>query len=549
MVSDASGALHELPEPTLLATILVAVEADRHRLVNRLSGGSDEEIEAVASLFWPLIVLPGRQTPEVAIFDGTGVWARSFRYTVLPSMDHVSGLLGGGIPAIEFLERARSLMPHFAQDPGTEVLNIEGFLPVDPPLLFGILSHSDVRNDPQTPHAGFLPARHEMTWYQDTVSQMFRWLDRFDGDLQTLRGVRDQIQLLLSETEGRLDAEDLRLQAERRERVQQAEAQSEQEIGAIQARYRALIQPHVAVLRRAHAAIAHAEASAATADALAFRATHRRTSGDAHHLRRKQAEAAIRRANLEAGEARNEIERIHAAERQDTERAIQAAGQVEQGYARVLGDHELFRDELSAAGLDLLQAVDGQMAARSAQKNLLAGYFIPVPSLAGVRVVWFPLWMATLRGSRGIRQIVFPPMQVRGEMRWGGALKQALGGVVLPVEPRTAEFDKVLRTTMEDALRRDPWLSTATQELTRAADVLVDPDVLHRLQQGLRDLAREGWITPKQEKSFLAVYVGRSQRRAGAPEGSPAPVPVGVTGQGYSPAATTGGSSEQAPPH
>jgi hypothetical protein len=535
MVSGDDGALHELPEPTLLATILIAVEADRHRIVNRLAGGADEEIEAVASVYWPLIVLPGRQAPEVAIFDGTGVWTRAFRYTILPPMENVTPLLAADLAPAEFLDRMRRLMPYFAQDTGTEVLNVEGFLPIDPPLLFDILSHSDVRSDPQTPHAGFLPSRREMTWYQDTVGQMFRWLDRFDSDLQTLRGVRDRFHGLISDIERRLDAEYVRLHAESLERAQQAAAQSEQEIAAIQTHYRARIQPHVATLRRTHAVIAHAETSAATADTLAFRATYRRTAGDVHHARKKHAEATIRQANLEAAEARQEIERIHAAERADSERALVNAGQVEQHYARALGDHELFRDELSAAGVELLHAVDGQIAARSAQKNLLAGYFLPVPNLANVSVVWFPLWLATLRGSRGVRQLVFPPMQVLEQKGWGGALKQALGGVVLPVEPRTAQFDKVLRTTMEDALRRDAWLSTATQELTRAADVLVDPDVLHRLQQGLRDLGRQGWITPKQEKSFLAVYVGRAQRRAGLPEGITAPIPVGASSDRLAP--------------
>jgi hypothetical protein len=548
MVAGDDGALQELPEPTLLATILVAVEADRHRIVNRLAGGADEEIEAVASVFWPLIVLPGRQEPEVAIFDGTGVWTRAFRYTILPGMDNVTALLAGEIAPTEFLDRMRRAMPHFAQDMGTEVLNVEGFLPIDPPLLFDVLSHSDVRSDPQTPHAGFLPSRREMSWYQDTVGQMFRWLDRFDGDLQTLRGVRDQFQTRISEMEHRLDAEYARLQGEALERTQQAAAQSEQEIAAIQSQYRARIQPHVATLRKTQAVVVHSETSAATADTLSFRATHRRTAGEAHHTRKKQAESAIRQANLEAAEARKEIEQLHAAERADTERAIVNAGQVEQKYAKALADHELFRDEFSAAGVELLHAVDGQIAARSAQKNLLAGYFLPVPNLANVKVVWFPLWLATLRGSRGIRQLVFPPMQVLEQKGWGSALKQALGGVVLPVEPRTAQFDKVLRTTMEDALRRDAWLSTATQELTRAADVLVDPDVLHRLQQGLRDLGRQGWITPKQEKSFLAVYVGRAQRKAGQPEGSTAPVPVGASSDRFTPPRPSGASPPPPPP-
>jgi hypothetical protein len=548
MVSDEAGGVRELPEPTLLATILVAVEADRRGLLHRLSGRGEEEIEGIANLFWPLVVLPGRSEPQVAIFDGTGVWRRAFRYTLLPNLDQLPAMLEGNLPPAEYLDRMRKVLPDLAHDPGAEVLNVEGFLPIDPPLLFDVLSQSDFRSDPQSPHAGFLPARHDMGWYHETVAQMYRWLDRFDADIEKLKGVRERIHGILEETERRFDVEYGRLEAESRERVREATAQADAEITELENNHRARIQQHVARIRQAQAVIARAETSAATADTLSFRATHRRTQEEAHALRRNQAEAQVRKANREGAESRKEIERIHAQERMDLEHAIGKVTQIEQRFARALADWELFRDEFSATGTDLLQAMDGQVAARSAQKNLLAGYFLPVASLSSVRVVWFPLWTATLRGPAGIRQLVFPPMRVRAEKRLGGALKQLFGGVVLPVEPRTAQFDKVLRTTMEDALRKDTWLSAATQELTRAADVLVDPDVLDRLQIGLRSLGREGWITPRQEESFLAAYVERSRRRAGEAPGSRAPVPKGALSEPYKPPEPSNRTADEGPP-
>jgi hypothetical protein len=535
MVSDEAGGVHELPEPTLLATILVAVEADRRSLLHRIAGRGEEEIEGVANLYWPLVVLPGRSQPLVAVFDGTGVWKRSFRYTLLPNLEQVPTILEGNLPPAEYLDRMRKVLPLLAHDPGAEVLSVEGFLPIDPPLLFDVLSQSDYRNDPQSPHAGFLPARHDLRWYQETVEKMYRWLDRFDADIEKLRSVRERTQGILQETEGRFAAEYARVEAESRERVREAAAQADAEIVELQNHHRARIQQHVSKIRQAQAAIVHAETSAATADTLSFRATHRRTQGEVHAQRRRQAEARVRSANREGAESRKEIERIHAQERADIEHAVGKVTQVEQRFARTLADWELFRDEFSAAGTDLLQALDGQVAARSSQKNLLAGYFLPVANLSSVRVVWFPLWVATLRGPAGLRQLVFPPMRVRAEKPLAGALRQLFGGVVLPVEPRTAQFDTVLRTTMEDALRKDTWLSAATQELTRAADVLVDSDVLERLQIGLGALGREGWITPRQEESFLAAYVQRSQRKAGEAGVSRAPIPKGVMSEPFKP--------------
>ncbi len=549
MSADAQGRLEELPEPTLLATILVAVEADRRRLLNQLSGRGDEEIEAVANLFWPLIVLPGRKDPEVAIFDGTGVWRRAFRYTRPPSLDAVGKLLVEPPPPKLFLERARALVPQFAHDPGSEVLTVEGFLPVDPPLLFDVLSHSEFRSDPQSPHAGFLPARHDVRWYGDIVSEMYRWLDRFDSDLGALGDARGRVEATLARMDGVIQEEYDRLLTESRTRVAEAVARSEAETVQIHRRHRDEIQRQLATIRTAQAKIVHGEKSMATAETLAFRASHRRKEGEPHTARRREAENAVHNAHRDAAEARQSIERIHAEERADLERSLAGVAQVERQYAQALADHELFRDEFRSGGADFLQAIDGQIAARSAQKNLLAGYFLPMPSLAGVRVIWFPLWVATLRGARGLRQLVFPPMQVRAEKRLSGALKQFFGGVVLPVEPRTARFEKVLRTTMEDALRNDPWLSAATQELTRASDVLVDPDVLGRLKEGLVDLSRGGWVTKKQEESFLTAYADRAQRRArrGTPPGAELPPTSAVPTAGRDAGDATSGEPPDPP--
>ncbi len=528
MIADKSGGMHELEEPAVLATILIAVENDRRALRNRFAGGFDEEIDAVAQLFWPLLVMHGGPDGGAAIFDGTGVWKRTFRYTLLPSVDGVRPLLDASKPPNEYLTQMRALTPYFSRDPGAEVLTVEGFLPLDPPLLFDVLSQSRFRSDPQSAHAAFLPARHKVEWYEEVVRQMRQWLDRFESDLRTLGDLRGQIDTILKETRGRLEQQ---YRAEREageQRVNAVLAQVEEELAHLERSHRADIRQYLDVIRRGQSAVAHHETAIATSDTLAFRANTRRTDASPHEARGKQARAEIRTHSRQVAESRRQIEQIHARQRADEERVIGKAVDAERANAKRYSDLELFHDEYATAGVDILQAIDGQIAARSTQKNLLEGYFLPLPSLATVSVVWFPLWAATLRGSRGVRQVVFPPMQVRTGLGPLGALKKLFGGIVLPLEPRTEQFDKVLRPTMEEALSRDPWLSSATQELTRAADVLVDPDVLDRLRTGLGALAREKWITHKQEAEFLEVYVERARRRSGGGPAPPGQVPPGA---------------------
>ena len=197
MVADKSGGTHELPEPTLLATILIAAENDRRAILHRFAGGFDEEIDAVANLFWPFLVVHDGPKSAAAIFDGTGVWRRTFRYTLLPSVDGVRPLLDATLAPAPYLAQMRNLTPYFSRVPGAAVLTVEGFLPLDPPLLFDVLSQSQFRADPQSAHAGFLPARHHVEWYDSVVQEMRKWLVRFETDLRTLSDVRTRIDAIV----------------------------------------------------------------------------------------------------------------------------------------------------------------------------------------------------------------------------------------------------------------------------------------------------------------------------------------------------------------
>ena len=548
MVTEASGAVHELPEPQLLATLLIAAETDRRGILNRMAANFEEEIDAVANLFWPFLVVQGGGEAGAAIFDGTGVWKRTFRYTVMPPVEGVQPLLDRTLAPADFLAKMRALTPYFGQDLGSEVLTVEGFLPLDPPLLFDVLSQSKFQTDPQSPHAGFLPARHKVEWYGEVVQQMHQWLERFESDLRTLGDIRAKVGATVQEMQGRLDEQYRKQEEGSRQRAQAALVQAEAEVAGLEQTHHADIRRHLEKIRKAQAVVAHSETAVSTAETLGFRATHRRADAGPHLARGKQAQAAIRDANRQIAEGRRSIEKIHELQRAEQDRALDRVAEVEKANAQGLAAVELLRDEFSAASADLLQSIDGQVAARSTQRNVLSGYFLPLPSLASVRVVWFPLWMATLRGPKGLRQIVFPPMQVRTAVGIGGALKRLLGGIVLPLEPRTAQFDKVLRPTMEEALSRDPWLSAATQELTRAADVLVDPDVLQRLQEGLGDLKRQGWISRKQEEDFLRAYTDRAGRRTAAGVAGPGPVPVGAKGEGIPGPGSGAGPSQTKPP-
>ena len=525
LTRDPTGTIRELPEPVVLATILCAVETERSRLAQVLSTAGGEEIEAVSSLFWPLLILPSPDPKFVAIFDGTGVWRRTFRYTLVPPTSELQSFLGKPLPPAELLGHMRGMVEYFGRDPGAQVLTVEGFLPVDPPLLFEVLSHVEFRSEPQSPHAGFLPARHEVAWYHSTVQEMQRWLDRFGEDLKLLETIRDQVQKVAEATLKDLDARYAATQAAHEARLTAAHAEIDSGSVSIHETTRKAVSEQLGVLRHGHSTIARQRISAATADTLTSRAINRQVDAGPHQVRERTATAEMRAANQAIRDARRRIEALHASERDQLEALAQRLAVLEQQDSEELASQELFRDEFNSVSTDLVAALNGQMAARMTQRNLLAGYFLPLTSLESIRIVWFPLWLATLRSPRGIRQLVFPPMQVRQGGGISHALKSLFGGVVLPLEPRTAHFDKVLRQNMEEALRKDTWFGHVSQEITRAADVLADPDVLERLGTGLQELRRSGWLTEKHVRRFLEAYSGHLAARARSPPSAPTAAP------------------------
>ena len=533
-VTERSGETHELNEQMLLATILIAVENNRRGILHRVAAGFEEEIDAVANLFWPFLLVHAGPEGRTAIFDGTCVWRRTLRYTRMPPMVGIQPLLDRTRSPEDYLSRMKALAPHFVRDAGAEVLTVEGFLPLDPPLLFDVLTQSRYRGDPQAPHAGFLPARHDVVWYREEVDQMRSWLERFEQDIRSLGDIRAKIDQISKASIAHLEDEYRKLQLEAKTREQAAAEEAYVEIDRVHEADRSELKRQLEAIRRAHGVVAHGESMVATSEALAFRATHRRADPAPHQARGREAQGAVHAAHRQMAESRREIEAVHERQRAAQEAAISRVAEVERSSAKKLAERELFRDEYAATAAELLQSIDGQMAARSTQRNLITGYFLPLASLSEVRVVWFPLWMATLRSAKGgVRQIVFPPMQVRSTVGLGGALKRLFGGIVLPLEPRTAQFDKVLRPTMEEALVRDPWLTAATQELTRAADVLVDPDLLSRLQAGLGELRRDGWITAKQETEYYRVYADRARHLLATGQAAAGLVPRGAQSEAF----------------
>lgn len=517
---DATGVPRTLSEAVVQATIFCAIDGERsrQRFVFQSKG---EMVQAVAPVYWPLRLFPSTEPNRVVVFDGTGLWKRSFQHSLLPPLDACHAELShppgpADLPAC--LRNIRSVVLGAA---GSEALTVEGFLPIEAPLFSDIISQSAFRTEPLPPHPGFLPTRHPVAWYEATVAQITRSLSEFDGELRETQELRAQVESTRTAALERIVAERRALESELRNRIRfYSHAEMEREAESL---HRSIWEQTMADLdrvRQADAAIASARASAETAEELSKRIAAAGGDISGCRDRARKARDTERQALQEIRRARDRIEQLHERERQAFAVLTDRVAVVEQRAAHDLAAFDLQHADVESASAELLSALDAQTARRMAERQQVAAHLVELPALAGVQTLWFPLWVAELTGPKGSRFRVFPPMQLKTSMKVGESIRTLFGGVVLPIESRTARFEQALRSTLETALAHDPWLNTVMRQIVRTADTTADPDVLQRLALGLRELRQAGWIHADQERAY---FDSCSQHLRSRPSGEPPP--------------------------
>jgi hypothetical protein len=496
---DPVGHRHELSDAVVLATILCGVDADRRRksLVDR---SGEESIEAVAPIYWPFLVLASSDPQRVALFDGTGVWRRSFQHTILPPLRPMRELLAQARPSQEVGAQVRSLTSILAREAGAESMVVEGCVPVELPLFRDILSEAEFRAEPRSPQAGFLPTRRSVEQFVRSVEEIERSLGRSNADLADLHSVRQALHETYSTALHQLEHERRTTQFEIGNRLRvSAYTEMDQEVEALRHALHERVMTEIERIRGATVTIGGARATAKIADQLAQRATARGRESGEYRSRSKAAAEAERTARRGIEEFQQRIETLQTRERQAYQVLTDRLALVEQRVAEDLAAFELVTVDLQDAVADMDGALARRLAQRTTERDTLAGQLVPALALHGVKVLWLPIWVAVLAGKRGARATVYPPMRLQPGRSGSDSVMTPFGGMMLPLAPRTARFDAALRGTMERALATDPWLFNVMRSLVAAADATASPEYLQRVSAGLQELRQSGWLSAEQE--------------------------------------------------
>lgn len=499
---DPQGRTVPLSHPQVLATLLCAVDHERGR-AGRLGGGG-LRLEALAPLYFPIVVVPAPEPGRFAVFDGVGVWRQTFQRSLMPPVERLSQALAAPPPTSDRAGWLRTWASTIAGPTGAESMAVEGSFAAQQPLFADILRQSVFRIDPATEHPGFLPTRRSLEWYGQVVEEISRAIYRSDAELRAIGELKEAVDRVGKATIAALSEERRQLQYVDGNRARvYAHEEMDREADAVARSQHDQIRKELDSIRSAHAQIAAANASSRVAEAQLAHARPRSPEAETAHRRLAEATESRGQAEGAIASAHARIEAIHERERQAYRVLADRVAAVEQRTADGVAAHELLRTDLLGAAAELTAALEAQAALRTSERQAMSAQFIDAPSLQGVRVLWLPIWVATLVGDHAVRTIVFPPMRVRSAIGAGDSLKALFGGVVLPLEPMTAGFGTSLKGTLEQAIASDPWLYRHVRDLVKVADTTADPDFLLRLANGLKELRLSGWLTAEQERRYF----------------------------------------------
>jgi len=515
VIEREAGVAEEFPLEMTLATVLADMEKQREKA--GLLRKREETLEFASMLYWPIVVVPWRDDRHL-VFDGMGVWSYVISQGRIPDPDPFTAAADAAKDHTTLLALLTARAAYFDAFATVENLPIMGLF-IHEEFMRDVLAHMalakprQVRGTPMlTPRLSQEHAKSAVGRMREvgiTMSKDVEALARARGSLEEAQNrVRAQLSRTREETIQRFGARIEGVRPEVNARVAQLEREREERWVAMQPKLLDL-QSHV---RKVEADLAGWEQEA----------------------RRKDNPEAASNAKKKREEARGEWDRA----RGDVARYQDEMAQTRSNYDRQVQaqwdrireiererDAEIARlnqEEQSLIGLvgRVLLGIAGLTRQLEERIRFLEGQGVPA-TVSGATVVRMPILVGSLTSERGRRLIVYPPMVAKAGKGVLGGIKSTLGGAVLPLEPKTQQFEEIFRGGIEKALAEDASLAAYLGSAGNANNLLHLGNLREMLSKGLREMKAQGWIKDKHERELIKAlehhiqWATRSAPRSG----------------------------------
>jgi hypothetical protein len=158
---------------------------------------------------------------------------------------------------------------------------------------------------------------------------------------------------------------------------------------------------------------------------------------------------------------------------------------------------KLEKDQVNQSIADMLSMLNSLIENKHRDIEELESQGVVTPTFSKGDYVYLPLYIGVLEAKDKKRIIVSPPMVAKKGKGVIGGLRSAFGGLVLPLEPKTEQFEKTFKSGIEEALAKDGILAEAITRASQEVNMLVKQDVYNLVCYGLESLLKDGWIKDK----------------------------------------------------
>jgi len=489
----------EFPQEMTYAAILADVE--KHRSKAGLIRKQEERVSFLSTVYWPIVVVPWREGRNL-VFDGMAVWSHVFEDHRLPNTEAFVKVLAACKNYKDFQGQEASHETYFKEFMDVERLPVMGLF-IHEEFMKDLLIHIGLARAREVHQATFLESRLPPSEARNSVTRIAKLAEFGRKELDGLSRAKDELKAATDKFRHEVD----RVIDETRQKYQQRIDAIKPEVTAKVTQLERkreemwqMMQPRL----------------------LSLQAEVRRLESEESHWaresKRKEAgEDAVSRARDRLSSARRDLERSQSdAQKFQDEMAQARAGydkQIQEQWERIRSlererDAEVTRlqnlqREMTQRASSIFQDMEGLKKRKEEEIAFVESQGVQTPSHLTSDIIYMPLMMCQLHGEKGVRYMVYPPMIAKSGKGMIGGIQSMFGGLVLPLEPKTKQFDEVFRTSIEKAMTEDASLATYISSMSMSANVLHNKDLPGMLAKGLSEMKNQGWIKDKHEKELL----------------------------------------------
>lgn len=484
-----------LPEHITFATILIDTEGERKR--SSILSRGEERISAISKVYYPIALIPWMHERDL-VMDPMGIWDHSFDYHRVVNTEIIMNELN----AMKDIADMKNALRRCA----TAIKNISGVTKVEIPAMFyheefmkDLLAHMHLVQEAGE-RKGFLKPKLDRDSLERSVQKMHDLLERVEEDLGNLSRLNAFVHekgILWNETlDAKIEAtseeykqkiDELRPRVERK--VKELEKKKNEESDALQKRIRDL------------------ETGLAGVTTKLERHEQNYMKFKGYQEKRVDAERERMMLNEAKREQRTIKSRIRDMEKKIRETEKQYKTLISREWDRLnrlsnerddkLNVLKTEKEAVNDALANLLSLINGLIEDKQNDIEELESQGVLTPTFTKADYVYLPIYVSILEMKDKKRVLITPPMVAKKGKKMIEGIKSAFGGIVLPLEPKTKQFEKTFKAGLERGLTGDGIFAEALINAAKEVNILERDDIGSLVNYGLDTLLKESWIRAK----------------------------------------------------